>query len=155
HSAIALDARLSPDGDYRADRRPEVVGGPERSLEPGARDLEGVVTGDRVGMVELARHDARRQRDGLEVDAAGAGDRDPHDTPGVLEVVQRQTEVGQERQHQLTNAVGGRGHGGLTSCSWRWASGRVAVGLRRRACFAVGRSWPLSERRAWAEPTPP
>src|SRR4051812_35560626 len=115
------------------DGSPEVLGRTQRPLDPGAGHLEGVAAGDRVVVVELTRHDPRGQGDGVEVDAAGLVDTDAQHAAGVLDVVDLEPEIVEQRGHGGTDAVS---HGHVRTPP-------LALDL------------DLLRRKAWAPPTPP
>ena len=70
------------------------------ALQPGAADLERVVAGDRIVVIEIAADEAGDERELIEGDAAGAPggrvDGDLEDAAVELEVVQIELEVGHD-----------------------------------------------------------
>ena len=97
------------DGDGLADLALEVRGGAQLAFEAGARDLEGVVPGDRVLVVEFARDQPGRQRQRVEGDPAlgarGRVERDAHGGAAAFDVVHVELEVGSDRCHESVNTI--------------------------------------------------
>jgi hypothetical protein len=145
-----------------ADSALEVDRYPQAALEAGAGDLEGVVAGHRVVVVELAPDQARGQGDRLEVEAAVgaflAVERDPQRAAAELEVVQVEVQVGDDRSDQaldplqraaVTHVISSPG------CRWAGFSkegvGRMSPRLRfielQRPIEYIG--WRVVFRRRW------
>ena len=88
--AVALGAGLGLDLHLGAERAPEVDGGAQGPLEARGAHLEGVVTVDRVVLVEGAGQLPGDLGQGVDVGAAVTVDEDPEDPAGQLQVVQLQ-----------------------------------------------------------------
>ena len=113
------------------------AGSAQLALEPGAGDLERVVTGHRIVVVELAGDEPGGQGDVLEVDAALAAGRgvdgDPQRAAAELEVVEVELEVGDDGRDERTDAL----HGAV-------------VAHRHLLDRSVSNRFPgLSEKKAW------
>ena len=83
-----------------ADRPLEMTGCAQAALQAGAGDLERVVTGHRVLVVELATDETRCQGDRLEVetllDTCWTVDGDPQCAAAELQVVQLEVQIGDD-----------------------------------------------------------
>ena len=84
-------------------------GGAQRALQTGAGDFKRVMAGQWVVMVELATDQPGGQRNGFEVDSAGAAgggvDGDAQGATTELEVVQVELEVGNDGLDQGTDTL--------------------------------------------------
>ena len=118
---LALEAALAVAGGATGERElhldglahgaGEVAGGAQAALEAGAGDLERVGAGDGVGLVEGSGHGAGGVGQHVEVEACRAVDDDLQHRPRDLDVVQVEVALGQEGQHDVTDAIGD-GHRG-------------------------------------------
>src|SRR3954447_23801439 len=125
-----------------ADGASEVVRCPQAAFEPWAGDLERVVTGHRVVVVELAADQARRQGEGLEVETLlrtrRTVDGDAQRAATKLEVVQLQVQIGDDGYDQPLD---------LAQCG---AVAHLVSLLPGLAWFCLG----LSVKKAWTPRSP-
>ena len=150
-AVVVADVR-QPDGDDLADLAPEVRRGAQRPLDPGAGDLQRVVTRHRVVVVELARDQAAGQGEVVEHDAgrrAGRGvERDAQRAAALLDVVQLEPEVGGDRERRARGR--GRARGSRSSVSRSISPPFTKRGVGRSPRLSVARnSYQQNGRRAY------
>ena len=160
---ITLGVRAGLDLDQISDGSDEVHRGPQVPFESGARDLERVGVGDEVCLVEGCGHAAGRRSEVCQVDAALAVHQDTQAGTGVLEVVQVQAEIGQDRHDDIADPFGRDAHRvppvSVPSAWIRRADGLVASGSEGAHRRRIGGGPPGARRsstieKTWATPTP-
>ena len=123
------------DGDHLADLAPEVVGGAQRPLDAGTGDLERVVAGHGVVVIELAGHQPAGQCQVVERHpggrAGGCVQRDAQRAATLLDVVEVEAEVGGDGRDQFAHArqhgaVGEWTHIDLLSRNEAWADAHAS-----------------------------
>ena len=97
------------------DRCFEVLLRAETPLETGARNLERVATGKRVGVVEENRNLASKVGEGIDIDPAGPVDENAQHATSLFDIEQLELPVREQGCNERANAVLYRHLGALLS----------------------------------------